>query len=833
MTTSDNSTDQATFGVGSRMARLCAQKDWTNTPLGDPEGWPGTLRTAVRMVLDTRLPMTLVWGSDFIQIYNDGYVDILGDKHPAALGRPVEEIYSEAWDEIGPMLEKVFQTGEPEWHEDLYLPLERHGFLEELYFTFSYSPIRAPDGEIVGILSAAVDTTAHVLARRRTDVLRRLNQRAGDSSVREVLEESLSTLDEDAADLPVCVLYEHRPLDGSLELAGSTGVDPVTLPDGATLRELLPSELSDMDDALQELPRDVLGEVELIDDSRPGVGSAVCIPLWDRHGEGRQCVACLVIGLSEQLALDRQYRKFIVDVGAALSEQVGQIRYQELQVASAERRYEAVFDNSLDAMMLTAPDGRILTANPAACELLGYTEEEFREMGRTGLFDTDDERLEDAVRTRAETGYFRGQLNFIHRDGHVIPCEVSSQIYLDAEGNQRTSIVIRDQRERLALESNLRQAQKLDVVGKLAGGIAHDFNNLLMAIDASAQFLADVIEPGSEAAEDVMVIQAASDRAAALTQRLLAFSRQQPVRSSYLDLTNVISDIDAVLRSLLSENIEIVTHLEPNSGKVYASKQGIDQILLNLVVNARDAMQRGGTLTIELTNETIEEPRSCVLGDLEPGSWVRITVSDTGAGLPAGDPEQLFEPFFTTKEHGTGLGLATVASIVKDCAGAIDVYSEPGAGTRFDVYLPATHAPEYSEDLGDEPSESEASVVSAGRVLVVEDQALVRKVTCRMLEDAGYEVTAVSGGGEAIRAVEDAGAGSYDLVISDVVMPNMGGEETVLRLQELDPDLHILFMTGYAENSSLDTSSQDVRVLHKPFSRKRLLRCVERVLSEG
>ncbi|MGM0555552.1 MAG: PAS domain S-box protein [Myxococcota bacterium] len=831
MTTSDGPKPHKLFGENSRMARTCARKDWRATPLGDPDEWSDTLKTVVRMVLDSRLPMTLGWGEEFIQVYNDGYMEILGQKHPEALGRPVRDVYPEAWDDIGPLLQNVYRSGKPTWYEDRPLPLERRGFLEELYFTFSYSPIRDPEGHTLGVLSSAVDSTDHVLARRRLETLRRLDQVPEDATVRKILDEALSHLSHNPADAPACLLYEHGRSEQRFERIGSTGALEHTLPNDEAVNAAISKKLSDLDDGVEMLETAVLEAVEVVDDGRPEVGSWALIRLWDRLDEDEDCLACLLLGLSERLAFEDEYRAFVADIGRVLSDNLRHIRYQEMRLAYAEHRYEALFENALDAKMLTAPDGRILEANPAACELLGYTEEEIRELGRAGLLDTNDERTSAAVRERAKTGRFRGELDLIHRDGHTIPCEVSSQIYRNADGNKRTSIVIRDQRERLEMESNLRQAQKLDVVGKLAGGIAHDFNNLLTAIDASSRFLEDYVKPDTEAAEDVEVIRAATDRAAALTRRLLAFSRQEPVRSTHLDLANVIGEVDAVLRSLISENIEIITQIDPDTRQVYASRQSIEQVILNLVVNARDAMTQGGTLTIELRNRDLEEPGEWIVGQAAPGPGVSISVTDTGRGLPDLDPTQLFEPFFTTKDHGTGLGLATVASIVSDCSGAIRLESEAGRGTTVEVWLPASH-PAVEPERGGEPP-SEATVALSGRVLLVEDQPLVRKVTAKMLRDAGLEVRVASGGGEAIEIVRETGAGAFDLIVSDVVMPNLGGEQTARRLEELDPGLRFLFVTGYADNMAISLSSNAAsQVLLKPFTAQQLLARVEQVMSD-
>ncbi len=800
--------------------------------MGPPESWSESMRATVRMVLDSRLPMTFAWGDDLIQIYNEGYLQILGDKHPAALGRPVREVYPEIWPEIGPLLEEVYTSAEAVWLEDQRLLIDRRGFGEEMYFTFSYSPVKSGDGAIIGVLSSAVDTTAHVLAERRIETVNRLAT-TNSTSLRGMLEESLERIDEASSDLPVCLAYEVDAPTRSLELLGSTGVSQATVPTNESISAVLPWDRHAADAPVIDLPPETLATVEVIDDGRPGISQVVWVPLSDGESHSGCCIAGLVVGLSEWLAPDANYLQHLEDVSRTLSGKIEHLRYQKLLVANAERRYSAAFENSLDAMLLTAPDGVILEANPAACELLGYTEGEICELGRGGIVDQSDERLPAALAIRQATGEFRGELNYVHRDGHSIPCEVSSRIYFDAGGNKRTCVIARDLRRRLELESSLRQAQKLEVVGKLASGVAHDFNNLLTIIDSSAEFLLREVEPGSEAAEDAQVIQTAGERATALTRRLLAFSRHQAVHSTHLNLAEVVHEVDTILRPLLGEHIEVICSITADPWTVYADRQRIEQILLNLVVNARDAMPDGGTLTIELANEEVEETRRGVLGaELEAGRYVRLGVTDTGVGLPGDDWARLFEPFYTTRQEGTGLGLATVADVVLECEGGIFLESEPNQGTRFDVHLPVSHSAR-TEQSADDRSPKPPEPLS-GHILLIEDQPLVRKTTARVLQEAGLEVTAVAGGSQALDLVDKRGALAFDLVIADVVMPHMSGQEVVKRLSKIGPQLKFLFISGYPDNFYLGRSSElAVDILMKPYTSAKLTETVRALLEAG
>jgi PAS domain S-box-containing protein len=643
-----------------------------------------------------------------------------------------------------------------------------------------------------------------------------------------VLQQTLAHLESDERDIPWCVAVETRAALEQRQLVATFGLRADKEELGSSLLDPLP-DITAQDDAPVTLRtpirhRETTGE-------RPPASRAVWLPIYADPELSSREVGGLIMGLSDHLAYDEPYQLFIESIRRSVSAAIQHRIYRDTELTNAERRYSAVFENALDAIMLTSPSDEILHANAAACELLGYTEHELRQLGRKDIIDPEDGRLEAAVSVRASTGEFRGELGLKHRDGHIIPCELSSKLYHDAEGKPRTSVVFRDMRERLQLEAKLRQSQKLEVIGKLAGGVAHDFNNLLTAIDASAQFLEQSIEPGTEAAEDVSVIRSASDRAAGLTQRLLAFSRKGTDESTVLEPEGLVTGISSILRSLLGEGIELVLQLDSDLHPIRASRQRLEQLLLNLLVNAHDAMPDGGSIRIEVTNRELEsEPDDLVIGTTSPGEYVQISVIDSGEGLPPNQHTRLFEPFYTTKKHGTGLGLATVAEVVRDCAGAILVQSERDVCTRFDILLPATH------DLPDESDNGEFAAPTigplSGRVLLIEDQPRVRKVTRRMLECAGLEVATASGGPDAIALVEHAEPQRFDLVISDIVMPKMSGVQTVRHLRNIDSNLKFLFISGYPNRENLHLSTENpIPLIRKPFTSTELLAAVEELVA--
>jgi PAS domain S-box-containing protein len=475
---------------------------------------------------------------------------------------------------------------------------------------------------------------------------------------------------------------------------------------------------------------------------------------------------------------------------------------------------------------------RIAECNDAMARMYGYTEA--RELVGTRLADLHDTanpvnheqvrafvqagyRLSNSeTRERARDGRSRVFLNNIVgfvEDGHLV------RVW----GSQR------DVTEQRHLEEQFRQAQKMEAVGQLAGGIAHDFNNLLTAILGNSQLLLRELPPGDPKRGDVEEIRKASERAAGLTRQLLAYSRRQLLQPEVLDLNVVVADMDRMLRRLIGEHIALVAVRAPDLGRVRADPNQIEQVIVNLAVNARDAMPDGGKLTIETSNVEIDEAFTQAHLGAVAGRYAMVAVTDTGAGMDATVRAHLFEPFFTTKEvgKGTGLGLATVYGIVKQSDGYISVYTELGKGSSFKVYLPRIEAA---------PAGAAAAVkIGPARgsetVLIVEDEGAVLKLTRRALEAQGYTVLAAADGGDALRIVERHG-GTIHLLLTDLVMPGLSGRELADQLQVRRPGIRVLYMSGYpgdavVQHGSLTPGSA---FLQKPFSPDSLARKVRDVL---
>ncbi len=392
--------------------------------------------------------------------------------------------------------------------------------------------------------------------------------------------------------------------------------------------------------------------------------------------------------------------------------------------------------------------------------------------------------------------------------------------------------VVEDITTRARMEEQLRQAAQLEAIGRLAGGVAHDFNNLLTAILGYAGVLLQRMPKNNSDREKVFQISGAAERAAELTRQLLAFSRKQVLSMRPLDLNPVIADFEKILRRLLGVDIELMTIFDPSLGQVMADANQIEQILLNLAVNARDAMPQGGKLTMETANVALDEKCALTHPDVEPGQYVMFSVADTGIGMDAATRSNIFDPFFTTKElgKGTGLGLSTVYGIVKQHKGHVSVSSEPGGGSVFKVYLPSLAQPV-------EPA-SEIAVAGGQRrgnetVLVVEDEEVVRSLACELLELLGYSVLQAAHPVEAIRLSQDYGDPIH-LLLTDVVLPKMDGTRLFSAIKEFRPQIKVLYVSGYTRDSIVDHGvlKPGVHFLAKPFTLDSLASKVREILDE-
>jgi hypothetical protein len=408
------------------------------------------------------------------------------------------------------------------------------------------------------------------------------------------------------------------------------------------------------------------------------------------------------------------------------------------------------------------------------------------------------------------------------KDGSEFPIEVSLSP-MDGEGELLVCSSIRDISERLELEERLKQSQKMDAIGRLAGGVAHDFNNLLTVINGYSDLLMQTLDARDPNRDKIGQIRNAGKHAAELTQQLLAFSRRQILQPKILDLNQLVLDVEKMLRRVVGEDVKIVTVLSAEPELLMADPGQMTQVLMNLAVNARDAMPDGGEISIEITHVDLNETSAKNRPEMEPGTYVQLTISDTGIGMDEATQSHIFEPFFTTKGSGlgTGLGLSTIYGIVKQANGSIWVYSEPGRGTTFKIYLPRVR--EGIVPRNEPKPEVERVLRGDKTILVVEDQAEIRKLTQEILERYGYKVLTAASGGEGL-LVAERHTGPIELMLTDVVMPGMTGRELANRLQPLRPAMKVLYMSGYTDHVVVHRGIVDLGVayLQKPFTPEEL-----------
>jgi two-component system cell cycle sensor histidine kinase/response regulator CckA len=493
-----------------------------------------------------------------------------------------------------------------------------------------------------------------------------------------------------------------------------------------------------------------------------------------------------------------------------------------------QRELDHIFNLSPDMLCTSNYEGYFTRTNASWQRVLGYSADELQREAFLSFVHPDDHASTVAELSRLAEGHttFGFTNRYRTKEGRYRWIEWHSK----ADTASRVIYAVaRDQTEHRLLEQQLRQAQKMEAVGQLAGGVAHDFNNILTAITGFSEFVLERLGPGDDTAADVHEILKACARAGSLTRQLLAFSRQQILAPEVLEPGAVVSRMSAMLGRIIGEDIDLAIRTPPPLGLVYADRGQLEQVLLNLVVNARDAMPSGGQLLIEVANVDLDSSFAQRHPGASAGPHVMLAVSDTGCGMTEQVRARLFEPFFTTKElgKGTGLGLATVYGIVKQSGGTVWVYSEPGAGSTFKIFLPRTDAAPVEDPAGSMAERLDGTET----ILVVEDQVEVRQVVQLALERRGYRVLQASGAAEAEARLIAHGA-PIDLLLTDVVMPQMSGSSLAARLQRHQPGLRVLFMSGYTDDAVVrhGVLTRDAAFLEKPFTATALLRAVRNVL---
>jgi len=516
-------------------------------------------------------------------------------------------------------------------------------------------------------------------------------------------------------------------------------------------------------------------------------------------------------------------------------------RQSEEALRESEEKYRTLYDSSRDAIMILSTDKVFLNGNPACVKMFGCRDEdEFISLTPTALspeYQMDGALSVEKSQKMISIAMEQGSHFFEWKHKRVNGEEFYARVLLASiklSGKKILQATVRDITEHKKLEAQLRQSQKMEAIGILAGGVAHDFNNILTTIIGNAELaLMNVIKDKS-LRKGIKEIKKAGERAASLTRQLLAFSRKQIVQPKILDINELLTDMEKMLGRLIGEDIEMLTIPAPALWQVEIDPGQIEQVIMNLAINAKDAMPCGGKLTIETANADLDENYSHEHGieEKKSGRYVMLAVSDTGIGMDKETHEHIFEPFFTTKKvgKGTGLGLATVYGIVKQNNGFIWVYSEPKQGAIFKVYLP-----EVKKDADPEKKEKKSVVKLNGSetVLIVEDDGLLRNLTQNTLQRYGYKVLDAENGEDAIRVCKEYD-GRIDLMITDVVMPKIGGREAAKRLLPLYPQMKVIYMSGYTDDAIVHHGVLEpgLNFLEKPFTPKGLARKVREVLNQ-
>jgi two-component system, cell cycle sensor histidine kinase and response regulator CckA len=502
------------------------------------------------------------------------------------------------------------------------------------------------------------------------------------------------------------------------------------------------------------------------------------------------------------------------------------------ELSKSEQRYRDMVENAYDIIYSHDLEGNYTSMNKAGERITGYTHEEALKLNLTQTVAPEClEKARQMLRSKlAGENITAYDLVILAKDGRRIAVEVNTRVILEDGVPVGVQGIARDVTERKQLEEQLRQAQKMEAVGRLAGGIAHDFNNLLTAITGYSELTLKGLQPEGLLRHNIEEIKRAGDRAASLTRQLLAFSRKQVLQPKVLDLNEVVLDMEKMLRRLIGEDIELRTGLASGLGRVKADPGQIEQVIMNLAINARDAMPQGGSLIIETENVYLDSDYAASHIAVKPGAYVMLAVSDTGSGMDETTQSRIFEPFFTTKEigKGTGLGLSMVYGIVKQSGGNIWVYSEVGRGTSFKIYLPRI------DDLADEyrpGNEVEQPLYGTETILLAEDDVRVRNLVRDVLEHYGYRVLVAENGDTALAAATWH-KGRIHLLLTDVVMPRMSGHELAERLTGIHPEVKVLYMSGYTDESIVHHGVVDANThfIQKPFAPEALARKVSEVL---
>ena len=798
------------------MGALMRAHDWANSPLGPPERWPQPLRTVIRVLLNTGHPMYVWWGPDLLCLYNDAYRRSIGpERHPCSLGRPAREVWAEVWDIVGPQVEQVMSGGGATWQENALVPITRNGRREDVYWTYSYGPIDdddAPNG-VGGVLVVCSETTMQVVSGRQ--------------AVQDV--ERLAQLFEQAPGFMALLRGPHHVF----ELVNPAYTTLVGRSDllGRRVRAAFPDlegqgffELLDRVYASGQA-YSIFGAAITFREGPDGPTRERLIdfvyqPIKDASG----AVSGIFVEGSD--VTDRAQAE------AARRDSEAQLR-EIAAISQSEAQFRLLVSGVTDyAIYMLDPEGVVSSWNPGAQRIKGYLPEEI--VGRHfSTFYTQEDRASGAPERGLDLARREGRFETegwrVRKDGSRFRAHVIIDVIADDEGKVLGfAKITRDITERMEAQQALEQAQaalfqsqKLEAIGQLTGGIAHDFNNLLTAVLGSLE-LAQKRLPDDPQINRLIgnAIQGAR-RGASLTQRMLAFARRQELKREAIDLAELVLGLEDLLNQSLGPLFTLSIELAPRLAAVDSDAAQLESALVNVIINARDAMPRGGQITLTAASQRVDAGDP----DLAPGDYVRLTVVDQGEGMSEATLARAAEPFFTTKGvgKGTGLGLAMIHGLMTQSGGTLRLRSRLGVGTEVELWLPVA-----GRDRAKAPIDVAQAAAAASRpltILAVDDDELVLLNTVAMLEDLGHTVLQANNGDEALQLLAE--AEHLDLLVTDHAMPEMTGVELARRAAAARPGLPILLATGYAELPSGE--GEGLARLDKPFGQKQLAAAIERI----
>ncbi|MEK9211115.1 hybrid sensor histidine kinase/response regulator [Sphingomonas sp. 2378] len=824
---------------GGECGQRVRDHDWSATPLGPICGWPGELRTTVANIVHSPIAKVLMWGDAHVMIYNDAYRAIVGPRHPAAFGGLVPDVWPEIWDWNQSILDRGFQ-GEDVAYRDQTLIVTRAGVQEEVVFDLYYTPVYVERNSVGGVMCTVVENTGRVAAERR-------------------LAESEAELRVITDSLPMLVAFVDR--DQCYRFANDyyrdfLGVDPDAMI-GTRIADVLTEE--DYAERLPLIERALAGEEVVAD-----------VHIHHRDGSRRR---------AETRYLPRRDADGSVVGFHILVFDVDERMRHADAIERSNRRFRAAMDAVHGVLWTNTADGRMVGEQPGWAAITGQTLEEYQGFGWANAVHPDDAAATVAAwneavaakgqfihehRVRRHDGVWRTYairaLPIIGADGELIEWvgvhtditeqRAAEQALRDqanvlarqvhhrerAEAQLRQlnetleSRVIEEIAERRQAEMKLAQAQKMETIGKLTGGVAHDFNNLLQVVSGNLQLLGKDVAGNDRAEQRVANAMAGVSRGSKLAAQLLAFGRRQALEPKVVNVTRFVQGMDDMLRRAIGEGVEIETIVGGGLWNTFIDPNQIENALLNLAINARDAMNGQGKLTIELSNAHLDDDYARTHDEVTPGQYVMLAVSDTGSGMSEEIIQKVFEPFFSTKSEGkgSGLGLSMVYGFVKQSGGHVKIYSEIGHGTTIKLYLPRAMEAEDVEvavDTGPITGGSET-------VLVVEDDAEVRGTVVELLSDLGYRVLKAVDAQSALNVIES--GIPIDILFTDVVMPGtLKSPELARKARERLPDIAVLFTSGYTENSIVHGGRLDkgVELLSKPYTREALARKFRHVLA--